>query len=60
MASSRSRKFVATASTRVRIALDDLALDALYVVYSGEHRYALAPRVQALPLASLLPASGAS
>jgi predicted AAA+ superfamily ATPase len=42
----------------MRIALGDLALDALYVVYPGERRYALAPRVQAVPPASLLPASG--
>jgi uncharacterized protein len=41
----------------MRIALDDLALDALYVVCPGERRYAMAPRVQAVPLASLLPAS---
>lgn len=41
----------------MRIALDDLALDTLYVVYPGERRYTLAPRVQAVPLASLLPAS---
>jgi uncharacterized protein len=41
----------------MRIALDDLALDALVVVYPGERRYALAPRVQAVLLASLLPAS---
>jgi uncharacterized protein len=39
----------------MRIALEDLALDALYVVYPGDRRYALAPRVQAVPLASLLP-----
>lgn len=34
----------------MRIALADLALDALYVVYPGERRYALAPKVQAVPL----------
>jgi Ni2+-binding GTPase involved in maturation of urease and hydrogenase len=39
----------------MRIALDDLGLDALYAVYPGDRRYALAPRVQAVPLASLLP-----
>lgn len=38
----------------MRIALDDLALDALYVVYPGPHRYALTPRVEAVPLAALL------
>ena len=41
----------------MRIALDDLALDALYVVYPGDRRYGLAPRVQAVPLAALLPKS---
>ena len=40
-----------------RIALDDLSLDALYVVYHGDRRCVLAPRVQVVPLTSLLPAS---
>jgi len=35
----------------MRIALGDLRLDSLYVVYPGERRYALADRVEALPLA---------
>jgi uncharacterized protein len=35
-------------------ALADLRLDALYVVYPGHHRYALADRAQAVPLAALL------
>jgi predicted AAA+ superfamily ATPase len=39
----------------MRIALQDLALDALYVVYPGDRRYALAERVQAVPLSALLP-----
>lgn len=39
----------------MRIAMQDLALDALYVVYPGDRTYALAPRVQAVPLSSLLP-----
>ena len=38
----------------IRIALDDLGLDALYVVYPGERRHALAQRVEAVPLAALL------
>ncbi len=38
----------------MRIALEDLQLDALYVVYPGPHRYALAPQVEAVPLAALL------
>jgi uncharacterized protein len=41
-------------TTSMRIALEDLQLDALYVVYPGPHRYALGPRVEAVPLAALL------
>lgn len=37
----------------MRIALDDLKLDALYVVYPGDRHYALEPKVQAVPLAAL-------
>jgi len=40
----------------MRIAIQDLGLDALYVVYPGTRRYALAQGVQALPLEALLPA----
>jgi predicted AAA+ superfamily ATPase len=36
-----------------RIALDDLQLEKLYFVYPGKERYAMHPRVEALPLASL-------
>ena len=43
----------------MRIALDDLALDALYVVYPGARIYMLAPRVQVVPLSTLLPANRA-
>jgi hypothetical protein len=38
----------------MRIALEDLKLDALYVVYPGLHRYMLAPHVEAVPLTALL------
>ena len=38
----------------MRIAMDDLQLDALYVVYPGLHRYTLAPQVEAVPLTALL------
>jgi predicted AAA+ superfamily ATPase len=38
----------------MRIAMEDLKLDALYVVYPGAHRYALAPQVEVVPLAALL------
>jgi uncharacterized protein len=38
----------------MRIAMQDLALDALYVVYPGERRYGLAERVEAVPLSALV------
>jgi predicted AAA+ superfamily ATPase len=41
----------------MRIARQDLALDALYVVYPGERRYTLAPGVEAVPLSALLPSA---
>jgi hypothetical protein len=34
----------------MRIALADVALDALYLVYPGERRYRLAENVEAVPL----------
>jgi hypothetical protein len=34
----------------MRIAMSDLRLDALYVVYPGNRRYALADRIEAVPL----------
>jgi predicted AAA+ superfamily ATPase len=37
-------------------ALQDLALDLLYVVYPGERRYRLADRVEVVPLSALLSA----
>lgn len=37
----------------MRIALADLKLDVLYVVYPGEKRYALARNVEVVPLAEL-------
>ena len=40
----------------MRVALQDLALDALYVVYPGTRRYALADGVQAVPLSALVSA----
>lgn len=39
----------------MRIAMHDLKLDALYVVYPGAHRFSLAPGVEAVPLWALLP-----
>jgi uncharacterized protein len=42
----------------MKIAMQDLALDALHVVYPGARRYALAPRVEAVPLSAIAPAAG--
>ena len=39
----------------IRIAMRDLRLDALYVVYPGTRRYALADRIETVPLAELAP-----
>ena len=45
-----------TLTLSMRIAMQDLGLDALYVVYPGTRRYALAQGVEAVPLAALVPA----
>ena len=42
----------------MRIAMQDLKLDALYVVYSGLHRYPMGEGVEAVPLWAVLPAVG--
>lgn len=39
----------------MRIACQDLRLDALYVVYPGAHRYPMAVGIEAVPLWALLP-----
>ena len=39
----------------MRIALQDLDLDALYVVYPGGRRYALSHKVEAVPLSAVVP-----
>ncbi len=44
-----------TLTPSMRVALQDLALDALYVVYPGTRRYRLAEQVEAVPLEALLP-----
>ena len=41
----------------MRIAMDDLRLDALYVVYPGPQRFRMAEGIEAVPLWALLPAS---
>ena len=47
-----------TLTSSMRIALNDLKLDRLVVVYPGERRYALADRVEVVPLIDLVAASG--
>ncbi|MEP6826312.1 MAG: ATP-binding protein [Ramlibacter sp.] len=39
----------------MRIAMHDLKLDALYVVYPGAHRFRMADGIEAVPLWALLP-----
>ena len=39
----------------MKIAMEDLRIDTLYVVYPGEHRFNLAPGVEAVPLWAVLP-----
>ncbi len=41
-------------TTSMRVALSDLQLNKLYVVYPGSHRYALATNVEVVPLTALL------
>ncbi len=41
----------------MRIAMHDLGLDALYVVYPGTRRYPIADRMEAVPLAAVVPAT---
>ena len=38
----------------MQIAMHDLQLDRLYVVYPGELRYPLTERIEAVPLAALI------
>jgi uncharacterized protein len=40
----------------MRIAMEDLRLDVMYVVYPGLHRYSLADGIEAVPLWAVLPA----
>ena len=43
-----------TLTSSMRVALSDLELDVLYVVYAGSRRYRLAERVEAVPLEALV------
>ena len=47
-----------TLTPSMRIALSDLELQALYVVYPGPRRYALAEKIEVVPLQALLTAAG--
>lgn len=51
------RADVPAVTRSMRIAIDDLRLDALYVVYPGERRFALASGIEAVPLWAMLPAA---
>jgi uncharacterized protein len=46
-----------TVTKSMRIAIDDLKLDKLYVVYPGPHRFMLADGIEAVPLWALMPAN---
>lgn len=46
-----------TVTKSMRIAIDDLKLDALYVVHPGEHRFSLGEGIEAVPMWGLLPAT---
>ena len=46
-----------TLTPSMHIAMQDLRLDALYVVYPGSRRYPLAAGIEAVPLAAALPAA---
>jgi hypothetical protein len=37
----------------MHVALEDLGLERIYVVYPGVRRYALGPKVEAVPLSDL-------
>ena len=54
------RADVPTFTRSMRIARDDLKLDALYVVYPGEQRFRLADGVEAVPPWAMLPARAAT
>jgi predicted AAA+ superfamily ATPase len=52
------RKDAPTLTPSMRIALNDLNLDRLVVVYPGERRYAIADRVEVIPLTEMVAADG--
>jgi uncharacterized protein len=46
-----------TITKSMRIAMQDLKLDAMYVVYPGLHRYSMGEGAKAVPLWSAMPAA---
>lgn len=50
-----ARAVVPVVTKSMRIAIDDLRLDALYIVCPGEHRYALGDGITAVPVWAMLP-----
>jgi uncharacterized protein len=44
-----------TITKSMRIAMQDLKLDAMYVVYPGLHRYPMGEGVEAVPLWAVMP-----
>jgi predicted AAA+ superfamily ATPase len=52
------RKDAPTLTPSMRIALNDLKLDRLVVVYPGERRYTLADRAEVITLAEIVAAGG--
>ena len=53
------RADVPRVTASMRIAMNDLKLDVLYVVYPGLHRFMLADGIEAVPLWAMLPDSPA-
>lgn len=51
------RADVPKVSPSMRIAIDDLKLDALYVVYPGDHRFKMTDGIEAIPLWATLPSA---
>ena len=49
-----------TLTSSMRIAMSDLKLDRLVVVYPGDRRHALAERVEVVPLVELVGTEGES
>ena len=47
-----------TVTPSMRIAMNDLGLDALYVIYPGSQRFSLSDRIEALPLSQIVKQSG--